>query len=181
MKNAEWEAQMERGTEGAQVHVMFEDWQREVKELQRALVIAFVQGVNWYANEKDGPSTAGAEAEARRRQKDGTLGQVLVSEEDNMGGEPLRILTQTYLTKLKVSMKVVAEAVVALEKPLGELSPSSSLQSAVFEHGKDCRKSKHDPRAKGYMHGAKEDTPYDVGGLLKCGRCYTWMDSQEST
>lgn len=40
------------------------------------------------------------------------------------------------------------------------------------EHGKDCAKADHGERT-GMLHAADDDTPFDVDGVLYCGRCHT--------
>ena len=76
----EWKVEMERGTRPYLADKMFEDWQREVEETKRALVQAFVDGAKWGAREQEvlfdvSLDRAGAEAEARRRLEQGTLGK----------------------------------------------------------------------------------------------------------
>lgn len=44
-------------------------------------------------------------------------------------------------------------------------------------HGKTCPKAIHFPGSTGYLHGAEDDAPYDVDGLLYCGRCHTFLRS----
>jgi cytochrome c553 len=41
------------------------------------------------------------------------------------------------------------------------------------EHGKDCPKVKHYGNV--YLHAANDDSPYDVDGIIYCGRCHGWM------
>lgn len=41
------------------------------------------------------------------------------------------------------------------------------------EHGKDCPKVEH--HGRGYLHEAADDRPYDVDGVMYCGRCHGWM------
>lgn len=43
-----------------------------------------------------------------------------------------------------------------------------------FEHGIDCVKIRHD-RTGGYLHDRNDDRPYDVEGLMYCGRCHQWL------
>lgn len=37
-------------------------------------------------------------------------------------------------------------------------------------HGENCRKVNH--LGVGYLHGDADDSPYDVDGLMYCGRCH---------
>lgn len=41
---------------------------------------------------------------------------------------------------------------------------------------KECRKVPHDNPRGGYMHGEDEDGPYDVDGVMYCGRCHVWIE-----
>jgi hypothetical protein len=40
-------------------------------------------------------------------------------------------------------------------------------------HGRDCHKVKH--IGGGYLHDADDDKPYDVDGVMYCGRCHGWL------
>lgn len=44
------------------------------------------------------------------------------------------------------------------------------------EHGKDCPKAMH--LGEGYLHAADDDQPYDVDGVMYCGRCHGWMGTR---
>jgi len=41
------------------------------------------------------------------------------------------------------------------------------------QHGVHCPKVEH--LGNGYLHGASDDSPYDVDGVIYCGRCHGWM------
>jgi hypothetical protein len=41
-------------------------------------------------------------------------------------------------------------------------------------HGKTCAKAVHNARG-GYLHDADYDGPYDVDGLMYCGRCHYYL------
>jgi hypothetical protein len=43
-------------------------------------------------------------------------------------------------------------------------------------HGRDCPKVPH--LSEGYLHAADDDTPYDVDGVVYCGRCHCWLGKQ---
>lgn len=45
-------------------------------------------------------------------------------------------------------------------------------------HGKRCPKVQH--VGEGYLHAADDDSPYDVDGVLYCGRCHAWLDEGSS-
>jgi len=47
---------------------------------------------------------------------------------------------------------------------------SDAEDSPVIIHGKTCVKVDH--VGNGYLHGDKDDTPYNVDGCLYCGRCH---------
>lgn len=48
------------------------------------------------------------------------------------------------------------------------------LNLPPVQHGVDCRKVEH--TRDGMLHAADDDTPYDVDGILYCGRCHTALD-----
>lgn len=54
------------------------------------------------------------------------------------------------------------------ECPLCENEPEE------ITHGIDCRKVDH-LLTQGALHGADDDTPYDVDGQNYCGRCHSWI------
>lgn len=45
------------------------------------------------------------------------------------------------------------------------------LNVPQVRHGVDCRKAPH--VRSGYLHDEADDSPYDVDGVLYCGRCHT--------
>lgn len=45
------------------------------------------------------------------------------------------------------------------------------------KHGIDCPKVPH--LGAGYLHDATDDRPYDVDGVLYCGRCHGWICSSQ--
>lgn len=42
-----------------------------------------------------------------------------------------------------------------------------------IRHGVNCEKVAH--AGTGYLHEADDDRPYDVDGLMYCGRCHTYL------
>jgi hypothetical protein len=40
-----------------------------------------------------------------------------------------------------------------------------------IKHGIECKKVKH--LGEGYLHKASDDSPYDVDGIMYCGRCHS--------
>ena len=40
-------------------------------------------------------------------------------------------------------------------------------------HGVTCPKAVH--KSEGYLHDADDDGPYDVEGMIYCGRCHYWL------
>lgn len=44
-------------------------------------------------------------------------------------------------------------------------------------HGVDCFKEPHWVVGTAYLHGAEDDTPYDVDGVAYCGRCHHVLDA----
>lgn len=53
---------------------------------------------------------------------------------------------------------------------------AAALAPAKVKHGKDCPKKEH--IREGYLHDADDDRPYDVDGVLYCGRCHYAMDCE---
>lgn len=47
---------------------------------------------------------------------------------------------------------------------------ATGYSSAIRTHGRDCCKATH--VGGGYLHSEKDDSPYDVDGVLYCGRCH---------
>lgn len=46
-------------------------------------------------------------------------------------------------------------------------------------HGVNCEKSAH--TGDGYMHGEDDDSPYDVDGVMYCGRCHRALPQGDTT
>ena len=36
-----------------------------------------------------------------------------------------------------------------------------------------CEKVRHDPKRTGYLHEEDDDRPYEVDGVMYCGRCHS--------
>lgn len=51
--------------------------------------------------------------------------------------------------------------------------------AAHSQHGIDCPKAQH--VGDGYLHAFDDDRPYDVDGVLYCGRCHGWIGSTSDT
>ena len=47
-----------------------------------------------------------------------------------------------------------------------------SFLTKLPQHGLTCRKVEHTLADGGYLHDANDDTPYDVDGIVYCGRCH---------
>lgn len=47
------------------------------------------------------------------------------------------------------------------------------ISDLLGRHGADCPKVEH--YGEGYLHAASDDRPYDVDGVVYCGRCHCWM------
>lgn len=47
-------------------------------------------------------------------------------------------------------------------------------KTAPQRHGIDCPKVQH--IGEGYLHEYDNDSPYDVDGVLYCGRCHGFME-----
>lgn len=47
--------------------------------------------------------------------------------------------------------------------------------SQVRIHGRDCKKAPH--IGSGYLHAEDDDRPYDVDGVLYCGRCHEFLEA----
>jgi hypothetical protein len=50
----------------------------------------------------------------------------------------------------------------------------SPLPAPTIRHGIDCRKVPHS--RDGMLHGPDDDTPFEVDGLVYCGRCHMAID-----
>ncbi len=48
-------------------------------------------------------------------------------------------------------------------------------QTNKMKHGYDCVKVRHETKRSGYLHDDLDDGPYDVDGVLYCGRCHLAM------
>lgn len=53
--------------------------------------------------------------------------------------------------------------------------------AAHSRHGVDCPKAEHERYGGGYLHGPDDDSPYDVDGVLYCGRCHGWIGTTAKT
>ena len=47
---------------------------------------------------------------------------------------------------------------------------------AQARHGTSCPKVVH--KSNGCLHAADDDGPYEVDGLMYCGRCHFWMGTR---
>lgn len=58
--------------------------------------------------------------------------------------------------------------------------PARQLERTVrpVRHGTDCKKVEH--LGDGYLHRADDNWPYDVDGLVYCGRCHEWLGTISS-
>ena len=58
--------------------------------------------------------------------------------------------------------------------------PARPLERTVrpVRHGTDCKKVEH--LGDGYLHRADDNGPYDVDGLVYCGRCHEWLGTISS-
>lgn len=66
------------------------------------------------------------------------------------------------LRRSGISMNTYIAEVIARENP--ELDKP--------QHGVTCKKEPHMPGRTGYLHDADDDRPYDVDGVMYCGRCH---------
>lgn len=68
----------------------------------------------------------------------------------------------------------------AIRCDCGAATPSSAryghahLNWCVVQHGMTCQKIRHTERG-GYLHGADDDRPYNVDGVMYCGRCHVYL------
>lgn len=49
-----------------------------------------------------------------------------------------------------------------------------------LQHGVDCLKQYHIHGRGGYLHDADDDRPYDVDGVMYCGRCHVALPAEGS-
>lgn len=50
-------------------------------------------------------------------------------------------------------------------------------ETGTVTHGVNCPKIPHICSRTGWLHGEKDDGPYDVDGVLYCGRCHVFLNS----
>lgn len=53
---------------------------------------------------------------------------------------------------------------------------SETFDEPDILHGVNCPKAVHADGRDGYLHGPDDDRPYDVDGVMYCGRCHVWLD-----
>lgn len=65
----------------------------------------------------------------------------------------------------------------------GEMSYTIEQLATVAHsrHGVNCPKVKHLDQRSGYLHGPDDDRPYDVDGVIYCGRCHGWIGTTAET
>jgi hypothetical protein len=63
-------------------------------------------------------------------------------------------------------------------KPADEATGGMNEPARTVEHGRTCIKAPHQPMRTGYLHRADDDRPYDVDGLLYCGRCHVYLEAR---
>ena len=56
---------------------------------------------------------------------------------------------------------------IRCELPATGVSTSST---SAIRHGINCSKVPHE--SEGYLHAERDDAPYDVDGMMYCGRCH---------
>ena len=56
---------------------------------------------------------------------------------------------------------------------MGRRVPGDTRMSEA-RHGVDCSKALH--TKNGYLHAPDDDSPYDVDGVIYCGRCHAWIE-----
>ncbi len=56
-------------------------------------------------------------------------------------------------------------------------SPEVGASPEVMIHGFDCKKVWH--TGNGHLHREDDDSPYDVDGVLYCGRCHHFLPASE--
>ena len=61
-------------------------------------------------------------------------------------------------------------------QPAGQPYPESGEPQAVMTHGMNCSKAEHHEGETGYLHGPDDNSPYDVDGVIYCGRCHVALD-----
>jgi hypothetical protein len=62
-----------------------------------------------------------------------------------------------------------------LTKAENELHRLALLSAPTPQHGIDCLKVPH--TRDGYLHDEADDGPYDVDGVMYCGRCHLWLSA----
>lgn len=62
--------------------------------------------------------------------------------------------------------------IVCIRPDLESAQRAAEQIEATYQvrHGINCEKRSH--FRDGYLHGADDDTPYDVDGVKYCGRCH---------
>lgn len=57
-------------------------------------------------------------------------------------------------------------------RPYG-VGQKNTLASTLSAHGVDCEKVRH--VGGGYLHSLTDDSPYEVDGIVYCGRCHKYL------
>lgn len=89
---------------------------------------------------------------------------------DPLSLERVRALIEQWRQQEDWPFRVCADELEALVGQDGA-SPPRQLQ-----HGRDCPKAWHS--GGGYLHDAGFEGPYDVDGVMYCGRCHGWIGSE---
>lgn len=69
-------------------------------------------------------------------------------------------------------------AVCVLREEVDRERLRSAAPSEEPSPRKQCQKVPHDNPSGGYLHDENDDSPYDVDGMLYCGRCHVVVNQQ---
>lgn len=86
-----------------------------------------------------------------------------------MRSEPFRCDQEVTTQMVQQAKHDVLEAEV--ERAIVKLADATG-DDTVVRHGVSCQKVSHATTERGYLHSDDDDSPYDVDGVMYCGRCH---------
>lgn len=78
--------------------------------------------------------------------------------------------------RLSISLNIPVSAMCAAALEPDDVAKDRAMREPVIVHGVNCEKEPH--VGGGYLHGAADDSVYDVDGVSYCGRCHVAMGAQ---
>ena len=73
--------------------------------------------------------------------------------------------------KRKDDMWICSQCLKQIQEMFIDKSEAQATGTVIIKHGVSCRKKDHKGKSD-WLHDALDDKPYDVDGVMYCGRCH---------